>query len=169
MATKGMCAYNLVLHHTKLLGQCTLQTGAVERSKSGHLTRLEAAVEESNQTGKVSGVEDDDHMLHIGTVGLDVLAQILSNLAVAGQQVLACHTLLTGCTTTGDDILGILECLSHIGSGCDAGVTETALAHFLCHTLGREHVVQADVRGETHHQRALNHVAANHTGGTYNH
>ena len=74
-------------------------------------------------------------MLHIGAVLLDVLAQFLSNLAVAGEQVFTGHASLTGSTTGRNDILRIGESLLGVGGGGNLHVTETALAHFLSHTF----------------------------------
>ena len=99
VATIGSTTGNLVLHYTELLSQCALQTGGVQTSEGSHLTRLQTRVQQCYQTSQVSGVEDDDDVLHVWAVLLDVLAQLLGNLTVASQQVLTGHTSLTGCTT----------------------------------------------------------------------
>ena len=158
MTSEGMCTHNLILHHTELLGQCALQTSAVQSCQSGHLAGLQAAVQQGYQTCQVGRIEDNHHMLHIGAVGLDVLAQIFGNLAVACEQVLTCHAFLTGSTATGDDILCILESLCHVGGGSNVCIAESALAHFLGHTLGREYVIETNVRSEIQHECALHHV-----------
>ena len=119
-----------------------------------------------NQTRDVSGVEDYDHELGVGTIFLDILAQLLSGLGVAGQQVLASHALLAGSTTRGDDILGTGESLGGIGGGNDISVVETTLAHLLGYTLCGEHVVEADVGSQLQHQGCLNHVGTNHACGS---
>ena len=65
----------------------------------GNLTGLQAGVEQGYETGKVSRIEDDYNVLHIGAVSLDVLAEFFSNLAVACEQVFTGHTLLAGSAT----------------------------------------------------------------------
>ena len=83
MATVGSATFNLALHDTELLSQCRLQTGGVQTSQCGDLSGLQARIEQGNQTGEVGRVEDDDNVLDIRAVFLDVLAQLLGNLAVA--------------------------------------------------------------------------------------
>ena len=158
VATIGGAAGDLALHHAKVLGQCALQAGRVEASQCGDLRGLQARVEQRDQPSEVGGVEDDDHMLHIRAILLDVLAQPLGNLAVALEQVLAGHAGLAGGTTAADDVLGTGESLGGIGGGSDLDITETTLTHLLGHTLGREHIIQADIICQPHHQGSLNHV-----------
>ena len=149
---------NLTLHHTELLGQCALQTGGVKTGEGCYLSGLQTRVQQCYQTGQVSGVKDDDDMLHVRAVLLDVLAQLFSNLTVTGQQVLTGHTGLTGSTTRRDDVLSVLESLLSVGGGNDVYVVETTLAHLFSYTLGREYVVQTDFTCQTHHQGGLSHV-----------
>ena len=92
-------------------------------------------------------------MLHIGAIGLDVLTQLLCDLAVAFEQILARHAGLARCAARRDDILRVGESLLHV-----------ALAHLLGHTLRRKDVVQAEIGGQTHHQGGLRHVRADHAG-----
>ena len=126
------------------------------------MTRLEARVEESHETSEVSRVEDDNHVLHVGAVSLDVLTEFFSDFAVTSEEVFTSHTFLTGSTTRRDDVFGILEGFSYVGSSSDASIVEAALAHFFSHTFGREYVVEADVGSEAHHERTLYHVGADH-------
>ena len=53
-------------------------------------------MEKHHESGKVGWVEDHNHMLHVGAVLLDVLAEILGDLAVALEKILAGHALLAG-------------------------------------------------------------------------
>ena len=84
-------------------------------------------------------------MLHVGAIGLDVLAELFGDFAVAFQEVFARHAFLAGCAAGGDDVFSVLEGLCHVGRGYDVYVAETALAHFFCHAFSGEHVVEADV------------------------
>ena len=160
----GGAAGDFVLCHAKSLGQRAQQARGVECRERGHLAGLQARIKQRHQTGEVGGVEDNHHMLHVGTVALDVLAQILGNLAVAGEQVLAGHALPAWSAATGDDVLGTSIRLGGVGGGGDFHVAKATVAHLLGHALGREHVVEADVIGQTHHQGSLYHVGANHAG-----
>ena len=99
VAAVGGTTGNLILHHTELLGQSRLQTGGVQTSQRSHLTGLQTRVEQRHQTSQVSRIEDDHHVLYVRTELLDVLTQLLGNLAVACQQVLTGHTGLTRSTT----------------------------------------------------------------------
>ena len=84
--------------HAELLSEGFLQTGAVEGSERGELLGLQTAVDKSGKGGDVSGVEDDDDVLHVRAILMDEIAELSSNLAVALEKVFAGHTLLTGCT-----------------------------------------------------------------------
>ena len=164
VAAIGGATRDLVLHHAELLGQRTLQTRRVERRERRHLRRFQTGVEQRHQTRQVGRVEDNHHVLHIGAIGLDVLTQLLCDLAVAFEQILARHAGLARCAARRDDILRVGESLLHVGRRRDVHAVETALAHLLGHTLRRKDVVQAEIGGQTHHQGGLRHVRADHAG-----
>ena len=132
---------------------------------------LQAGVDEGCEGSDVSGVEDDDDVLHIGAVLLDVLAEVCSNLAVALEQILTRHTLLTGSATARNDVLSTCEGLLGIDGVGEVSTGEGAVAHLVIDAMhtGFVDVIQADVGGETQHQHTLHHVGADHTAGTDNH
>ena len=99
VTTIGSATGDLALHHTELLGEGALQTGGVKTCEGCHLTGLQTRVQQGYQTSEVSGVEDNHHVLHVGTELLNVLTELLSDLTVAGEQILTGHTSLTGRTT----------------------------------------------------------------------
>ena len=99
MATIGVSASNLVLLYAELEGESLLQTCRVEGSERGQLVSLQTRVDESSEGGNVGGVEDNNYMLNVGAILLDVVTKVGSNLAVALEQILTGHTVLTGSTT----------------------------------------------------------------------
>ena len=127
-------------------------------------------MEKDHETGQVGRVEDHDDVLDIGAILLDILAEILGDLAVALEEVLTGHAFLAGCTTGRDDVLGVLESLGGIGRPGDVGTFESAVRHLGDNATqtGLIHIIQAHVGGETQHQRGLGHVGADHTSGTDN-
>ncbi len=171
MATIRGAAGNLVLLHTELLGQGALQTSRVEGCKRSHLSGLQAAVEQSDQTCEVGRIEDDDNVLHVGAISLDVLAKLLCNLAVAGKEVFASHASLTGCATAGNDVLGILESLGNIGGCSEIHAIVATVEHLFHHTLhsGSVNVVETYVRSEAHSERCLHHCRTDGTASTNDH
>ena len=89
-------AGHLALLHAELGGESFLQTGAVKSGKGGELVGLETRVDESRKGGHIGRVEDDNDVLDIGAVFTDVVTELGGNLAVALEQILAGHALLTG-------------------------------------------------------------------------
>ncbi len=87
--------FHLALHYVELLCKRALKACGVKSCESGNLRRFQTGIKQSNQSGKVSGVEDDNHVLNVRAIFLDILAQSLCNLAVAFEQVLTCHARLT--------------------------------------------------------------------------
>jgi len=171
VATVCGATCDFVLAYAELLGQSALQTGAVESGKRGHLTGLQTAIEQRDEAREVGGVEDDDDVLHVGAIGLDVLAEFTSNLAVALEEILAGHTLLTGSAAAGDDVLSILESLGHIGGGSEVDTVVTAVEHLFHHAFhsGSVDIVEAYVGRQLHGQRRLNHSGTDGTASAHNH
>lgn len=164
VATVGVGVLDFGLRNAEVEGEGLFQTGRVEGGEGSHLVGLQTRVDEGHETGDVGGVEDDDEEFAVGAVLLDVLAELLGNLGVAGEEVLTGHAFLAGSAAGRDDVLGILESLGGVGGAGDVDVVETALAHFFGNTLGAEYVVEADVVGEAHHACGLGHVGADHAG-----
>ncbi len=117
-------------------------------------------MEKHNKSCKVSRVEDNHHMLHVRTICLHVLSELLSNLAVAFEKVFACHSLLTWSSTGRDDVLGIGESLFRVSCPCEVHTFEAAMEHFLCNSLETWliHIIETDVRSKFHHHGSLGHV-----------
>ena len=126
-------------------------------------------MEEYDQTGQVSRVEDNDNVLDVGAILLDILAEFLGDLAVALQEVFPGHAGLAGSTAGRNDIFGILECDSRIGRPGDGGTLECAMGHLGDNAFqsGFVNIVQADVRRQFQHHGRLGHIGADHTGRTH--
>ena len=165
VATIGVSTRDLVLLHAKLEGESLLQTRRVESSERSQLVGLQARVDESGEGSHVGRVEDDDHVLHLGAILLDVVAEVGSDLAVALEQVLAGHTVLAGSTTRGDDVLSTREGLFSINGVGDVGTLESTLLNLIEYAMNARliDIVEANVRSEAEHQNALYHVRTNHT------
>ena len=91
-----MGAGNLALLHAEFLRESFLQTGAVEGCEAGELLGFQAGVDEGGEGSDICRIEDNHHVLHIGAVLLDVVAEFGSDLAVALEKILAGHALLAG-------------------------------------------------------------------------
>ena len=139
-------------------------------------------MDQSGQSGHVSGVEDDNHVLNVRAVLLDVVTEVSSDLAVALQQILTCHASLTRSTTRGDDVfsagesllgsLGNLLGIAHVLNGRsivgDVGTGECALLNLIEDTMNTRliDIVETYVRSKAEHQNALHHVGTDHTACT---
>ena len=165
-----MGAGNLALLHTEFLCEGLLQTGAIEGCKAGELVGLEAGVDESGKGGDVGGVEDDHDVLHVRAILLDVVAEFSCDLAVALEEILAGHTLLTGSAAGRNNVFSIFECHGGIDGGGNVGTLESAVVDLCKNTLeaGLIDIVKTYVRSETEHECGLGHVGANHSTCSYN-
>ena len=166
VAAVGTGVLDFVSGNLEILGQLGTQTGGVEGGQSGNLRRFQTGVNQGYQAGNVGGVEDDNHVFYIGTVSLDVLAELLGDFGVAAEKILTGHTGLTGGASRGDDILGILEGLLDVGSESKVHTLESTVEHLFGDTFqtGSVSIVKADVGGKTHHGRSLGHVGTDHAG-----
>ena len=88
-----------------------------------------------HKSSKVSRIEDDDNMLHIRAVRPDVLAELLCNLAVALEKVLAGHALLARRSAGRYHILGAGKGLLDIVCIGNVRSVKCTVIHFFCHTL----------------------------------
>ena len=80
-----------VLRDAEMLRQRDLQPRAVQCGQRADLRRLQAGVEQRNQSGNVGRIKHHDHMLHVGTIVAEVFAELRGDLGVAFQQVFARH------------------------------------------------------------------------------
>ena len=105
-------------------------------------------------------------MLHVGAILLDALTEILGDLRVALEQVLARHAGLAGGAARRNDVCGTRQGLLDIRRPGDVHTLEGAVVELLGNTLERrpEGIVEANVRRQTHHQSGLCHVRADHAG-----
>ena len=167
MTTISVGTGHLALLDTELLGKSLLQTGAVEGGEGGELLRLQSGTDKSGEGGDISRVEDDHDELHVRAILLDVLSELSGDLAVALEKILTGHALLTGSSTRGNDVLGILEGDSGINGGGDVHTRESAMIHLSedSEETGLKDVVKADVRGKLKHGGGLGHVRSDHSGG----
>ena len=126
-------------------------------------------MEKGDKTCKVGRVEDDDNVLDIRAVSLDILSELLGDLAVAFQQVLPGHSLFTRSSTRRNDVFCVFVGLLDICSIGDVRTIECAMEHFLDHSFESLciRVIQAEVRSKSHHHSGLCHIRADHTGGTH--
>ena len=124
-------------------------------------------MEQYHETGKVGRVEDNYDVLDIRAVFLDVLAEILRDLAVTLEQVLAGHAFLARGSSGRDNVLGTLESYLRVCGPSDVGAFESAMGHLGHDTLQTRfiNVIKADVRCELEHHRRLGHVGSDHSGG----
>ena len=157
---------HLVGRNLEVLGQLRTQTRRVKSGEGGHLRGLQTRVNQGNETRDVGRVEDNDHVLYIGAVGLEVLTEILGNLSVALEQVLTRHAGLAGCTARRYDIGSARKSLLHVGRPGDVYTLEGAVVELLGNTFQcrTEGVIEANVRRKAHHQSRLCHVRTNHAG-----
>ena len=168
MSAVGVGAGHLALLYAEVGCKLGLETGGIEGCKGGHLRRLEAGVEEDHQTGKVGRVEDDNDMLDIGAVLLDILSEVLGNLAVPLEKVFTGHAGLAGSSSGGDDIFCILEGDCRVGGPGDVCSGEGAVVHLGDHSLesGLVDVIQAKIRCKLEHHGCLCHVGTDHAGSS---
>ena len=170
VTTIGVGAGDLALLYAELLGQGFLQTGAIQGGQGGELLRLQAGTDEGGESGYIGRVENNHHELNVRAVLLNILAEFCGNLAVALEEVLTGHAFLAGCSTGGNDVLGILEGFGWINGGGEVHIRECAVVHLGQNALEArlEDIVQADVGGETQHAGGLNHVGTDHSGSAHN-
>ena len=165
----GAAAGDFAALHSKVFGEFAAQTSGVKCGECGHLRRFQPGVEQSDESGEVCGVEDDDHVLHVGAVLFDVLTQVLCDFAVSGEQVFACHACLAGRTAGGDDVFCIFESLSHVSGGGEVHTVIAAVEHFFHHAFHARSidVIEAHIRGELHGESGLYHRGTDGAAGTY--
>ena len=157
---------NLVSRNLEVLCQLRTKTSRIESSQSSNLRWLNTCVDQSDETGDVSRVEDNNDVLYIWAVLLNVLTELGSDLCVALEQILTGHTCLTSSATRRYYILRIGQCLLDVRGESEVDAVETAVEQLLCYTLQcwSEWVVKADVRRKFHHHSTLCHVRTDHTG-----
>ena len=150
----------------EVLGQLGTQTRGIERREGRHLRRMQTAVNQRNETRDVGGIEDDDHMLDVGTISPNVLTELGCDFGVAFQKVLACHAGLAGGAARRNDVGGPGERIADVGGPGEVHPLERAVAQLLDNALqrGRKGVVKTDVGRQPHHQRGLCHVGTDHAG-----
>lgn len=126
-------------------------------------------MDESGEGSDVSRVEDNYNVLDVRAVCLDFVAEIGSDLTVALEKILACHTFLAGSAAGRDDVFRILECNFGIYGVGNVRAFECAVADFLINTVNSRliDVIKADIGGKTKHKGALYHIGTNHSAGTY--
>ena len=168
MTAIGAGTGHLALLHLEVGGEFGLQTGRVEGGEGRHLAGLQAGVQEHHQTGQVGRVEDNDHVLNVRAILLDILTELLCDLAVAFQEVFAGHAGLAGGATGRDDVFCVLESNGGIRRPGEIDTLEGAMVHFGDNAFqtGLIHIIEADVRSKLEHHGGLRHVGTNHAGST---
>ena len=166
VAAVGAAVADFVGRNLEILGQLRTQARAAQRGKGRKLRGTDARIDQRYQSRDVGGIENHDHMLHTGAVGLDVLAQLRGDLGIAFQQVFARHARLARRAARRNDIRSVRKSLLDIARPSDVHPFERAVIKLLGHAFerGSVRVIQADVRRKAHHQRRLGHVRADHTG-----
>ena len=117
-------------------------------------------MEKGNKSREVSRVEDDYNMLHIRAISLDILSELLCDLAVPLEKVFPCHALLTRRSTRRNNIFSVFVGLLHISRVSDVCPLECTVEHFLCNSFKTfcKRVVKAEVRSKLHHHSGLCHI-----------
>ena len=103
----GGATGHLILGDGEMLGQGTLEPGAVQGGQGGNRRSRQPRVDQGGETRDVGGIEDDDGQLTGRTVPLDLLAQVPGDLAVVLAQVLPGHASTAGSASRGDDVGGV--------------------------------------------------------------
>ena len=160
MTAVGACTDDFALSYTEVLSQLALQTRRVKSCERGDLLGTETRVDQRHETRDVSRVEDDDDVTDIGAVSLDVLTELSGDLGVTLEKVFASHTVLTGSTTRGYDVLSASECLLDIRGEGQVEPFEATVADLFGYPFeaSGEGVIETDVGGERHHGCSLGHV-----------
>ncbi len=159
---------DIVRRNLEILGQLVAQTCAVEAGEGCYAGGFHARVEQRDKTCDVSRVEDNDDVLYIGAVFAHVLSEVLGDLRVAAEKILAGHACLAGSATRGYDIFRSGESFLDVIGESDVHVLESALQKFFCNAFKSlcVWIIEANVGCEVHHERCLRHVRSDHAGRT---
>ena len=170
VAAVGAAVLHLVGRNSEISGQLRTQTRGVEGREGRDLRGFQPRIDQRHQPRDVGRVEDHHHVLYVGTVGPEVLAELRGDLGVAFEQVLARHAGLAGGAARRYDVRSAPQRLPDVGGPRDVHPFETAVVQLFGHAFERrtERVVKADVGRQAHHQRRLGHVRADHAGRTHN-
>ena len=166
MAAVGAAVDDAFGRNVEPFYELMLQTCAVERGESRHLRGFQTRIQQCDQTGDVGRIEDHDHMLYIGAIGVHIFAELLGNLSIAFKKVFAGHTGFAGCAAAVHYILGIGESFLDIGSEGEIYTFESAGIEFFGHAFkcGGIWIVKTDIGCKMHHHGCLCHVGAYHAG-----
>ena len=168
MTAIGAAASYLALEYPEVLCELALQTIGVESRQRGYLRRLQSGMNERNQPRNIRRIEYDHHVLYIGTVTLNLVAQFRRDLAITTEKILTGHPLFARSPPCGDNIFSTTESLFYTRSKSKIEPLKSTMAHLFCYALQPlgEWIVETNVWSKAHHGSRLCHVGANHTGSS---